>query len=346
MQVNYKLWIETTEKFYGEGPQQLLLLTDQTGSLNIASKKMNLSYKKALTIIKRAEDQLGFKLLERKIGGASGGGSRLTAEARHWIALFERLNQRLERAAKEEWQTICREKFAQAFIDPLKADLQVDNSAFISIIGGGGKTTLLNLFWDYFQADYHTLYSTTTKVKARADIKTYYQKAPPHQSVALYDSVVLADKVSGVPAEQLNQLYRQGAYHLILCEADGSRGLPFKLHAEHEPVIPSETTHLYIVIGCDAFCLPIKDAVHRYSLYDLKPEKTLDIAWAIDYLKRAIISKISPKIKVNIVFNKFSKYPLPEDIMTIERHLVGCQQSLAIFTADLADEKCYHFVKI
>ncbi len=309
MRANCKLWLETTEKFYGEGPQQLLTLIDKTGSLNIASKRMSLSYKKALAIIKRAEQQLGFKLLARTIGGPSGGGSQLTAEARRWMEQYRYLTKRLEQTLDDEWCRICQENFARAVIKPLKAALQ-SSRAFASIVGGGGKTTLLNLLWDNLKSDYQTLYTTTTKLKARADIETFYQEAPAQQSVALYDSIIRDDKVKGVSAEQLDCLYRQGAYQLMLCEADGSRGLPFKLHTENEPVIPSETTHLYIIIGCDAFALPVKQAVHRYQQYNLAPNQLLNTNWAIDYLNSALIAKMAPEVKIAVIFNKYGKYPV------------------------------------
>src|SRR5207244_992641 len=53
----------------------------------------------------------------------------------------------------------------------------------------------------------------------------------------------------------------------ILNEADGSRMRPFKAPAEHEPVIPAETTLVVPVVGADVFGKPLDpDHVHRPEL--------------------------------------------------------------------------------
>src|SRR5262249_24275475 len=50
----------------------------------------------------------------------------------------------------------------------------------------------------------------------------------------------------------------------LLNEADGSRMRPFKAPAEHEPVIPVETTVVVPVVGADVFGKPPDaDHVHR-----------------------------------------------------------------------------------
>jgi molybdenum cofactor cytidylyltransferase len=53
----------------------------------------------------------------------------------------------------------------------------------------------------------------------------------------------------------------------ILNEADGSRMRPFKAPAEHEPVIPPETTLAVPVVGADVFGQPLDAAhVHRAEI--------------------------------------------------------------------------------
>jgi probable selenium-dependent hydroxylase accessory protein YqeC len=49
----------------------------------------------------------------------------------------------------------------------------------------------------------------------------------------------------------------------VLVEADGSRGLPFKAPADHEPVIPSSATLVVVVVGIDALGRPIGETAHR-----------------------------------------------------------------------------------
>ena len=77
------------EKFFGEGPARLLRGIAEKGSLRAAALSMEMAYTKALTIIKNAEKALGFPLLIRSTGGKSGGGSRLTDEAKVWLEQYE-----------------------------------------------------------------------------------------------------------------------------------------------------------------------------------------------------------------------------------------------------------------
>jgi probable selenium-dependent hydroxylase accessory protein YqeC len=47
----------------------------------------------------------------------------------------------------------------------------------------------------------------------------------------------------------------------VINEADGARTLPFKAPADHEPVIPSNTTLVVVMVGIDAVGQPL-DATH------------------------------------------------------------------------------------
>ena len=77
------------EKFFGEGPAQLMHGIESTGSLRSAAISMGMAYTKALKIMKNAEHALGFPLATRSIGGKSGGGSALTPEGKAWLASYE-----------------------------------------------------------------------------------------------------------------------------------------------------------------------------------------------------------------------------------------------------------------
>jgi len=88
-----KIWLQGKNKAFGEGPCKLLKNVDELGSLHQAAQDMNMSYSKAWSIIKTAEKELGFSLIERKKGGLGGGGSSLTPKAKTLIALFTKFNQ-------------------------------------------------------------------------------------------------------------------------------------------------------------------------------------------------------------------------------------------------------------
>ena len=83
------LYEEQNGRFFGEGPCRLLHAIDETGSLRKAAAQMDMGYSKALRMIHRAEDALGFSLTEKVIGGTGGGGSTLTEQAREFLQDFE-----------------------------------------------------------------------------------------------------------------------------------------------------------------------------------------------------------------------------------------------------------------
>lgn len=87
-----KLRIEQESTFLGPGSRQLLSSIEETGSVRLASQKMNMSYSKAWKILNNMEDQLGYQVLERRQGGRGGGETTLTAEGRilhRWFKDYE-----------------------------------------------------------------------------------------------------------------------------------------------------------------------------------------------------------------------------------------------------------------
>lgn len=91
------------EIFFGPGVLTLLTLTQECESLSAAAKSMDLSYSKACKMIKGAETALGFKLLDRKIGGAGGGGSKLKPEAIEFMEKYASFLNELNSHASESF---------------------------------------------------------------------------------------------------------------------------------------------------------------------------------------------------------------------------------------------------
>ena len=90
MKLNYKIWLEKEgEKVFGDGPLDILHRIERAGSLRQAAEEIKMSYSQAWNLIKDLEKRLGFKLLKRKVGGESGGGSQLTEQARDLMMKFE-----------------------------------------------------------------------------------------------------------------------------------------------------------------------------------------------------------------------------------------------------------------
>ena len=90
-----------TEPVFGSGICMLLRKTELHESLKAAADEMGMNYKKALKIVKRAEEFYGTALLLRSAGGSGGGGSSLTDFAAELITEFENLEAALMRCTKE-----------------------------------------------------------------------------------------------------------------------------------------------------------------------------------------------------------------------------------------------------
>ena len=97
------------EKFFGEGPYRLLSGVEKTGSLHKTAEELEMSWSKAFRIVKRAEEVLGFPLLERKTGGTGGGGSAVTPEGKAWIRKYETYRE----ACRKEETRIFREIYPE-----------------------------------------------------------------------------------------------------------------------------------------------------------------------------------------------------------------------------------------
>lgn len=103
-----RVWLQAGgEPVFGPGMLRLLVLTAQLGSLNKAAGKLGMSYSKAHRMLHKAEDELGVRLLERRIGGVDGGGSALTPDGERLVAAFVALR----REAYENLQVLFEKHF-------------------------------------------------------------------------------------------------------------------------------------------------------------------------------------------------------------------------------------------
>lgn len=85
----------TDQKCFGPGVVQLLKRVDELHSLRAAAMSISMAYSKAWTVIRGAEEGLGFKLLASNIGGRNGGGAALTDEARQMMRAYDEYCEKL-----------------------------------------------------------------------------------------------------------------------------------------------------------------------------------------------------------------------------------------------------------
>ncbi len=117
MQLKYKLWLDYRGRAFGDGPARLLKGVAETGSLRKAAMELGMSYNKAWRIIHAAEERLGFPLLDRSVGGTTGGGSVITPEARDLMERYQAVAAEADQALEEVFQR----HFAD-WVDPVVAE--------------------------------------------------------------------------------------------------------------------------------------------------------------------------------------------------------------------------------
>jgi len=111
LKLRYKIWIEKDgKKVFGDGPLDILHRVERTGSLRQAAEEINMSYSQAWNLMKDLEKRLGFNLLERKVGGESGGGSELTEEARELMTKFKLFREEADQSLNSLYKKIFKEK--------------------------------------------------------------------------------------------------------------------------------------------------------------------------------------------------------------------------------------------
>ncbi len=108
LHLNYKIWLETSGNIgvFGDKKCELLKAIDETGSLNEAMKKLGLTYRKTWDNLRKIELELGFPLIKPTRGGAEGGSTVLTVEAKIIIAAFEKFHQQYDSIIQNGFEAI------------------------------------------------------------------------------------------------------------------------------------------------------------------------------------------------------------------------------------------------
>lgn len=107
LKVKVKIWLHSDDEIViGEGVRRLLQAIDQTGSINQASEKLRMSYRRAWEKIHLAEDRLGKSLVITQAGGAHGGGSILTQTAKDFLRAFDELENDVANYAAERFNEL------------------------------------------------------------------------------------------------------------------------------------------------------------------------------------------------------------------------------------------------
>lgn len=137
----------------------------------------------------------------------------------------------------------------------------------ISLVGAGGKTTLMYRMAEaYCQRGYKVLVTTTTHIQRPSE---EYRVRSCTEAEKLWGQGKFA--VAGTDAEEGKmsspdhaemQAYLKKA-DIILIEADGAKKMPCKVPAEHEPVLIKESDIVIGVAGLDSIGKPLQEVCFR-----------------------------------------------------------------------------------
>jgi molybdenum cofactor cytidylyltransferase len=201
----------------------------------------------------------------------------------------------------------------------------------VALVGGGGKTSaMFRLARETVAAGGRAITTTTTRIfAAQIQLSPAHVPAaavtPEHllaalarhgQVLVIGETDPVTGKAEGVTLDLFRRLRAWCPGTVVLNEADGSRMRPFKAPAEHEPVIPVETTLVVPMVGADIFGQPLDaEHVHRPELVSAlsgaPPGRPITPAVVARVLAHAEGGRkgVPPGARVIAVINKVERLP-------------------------------------
>jgi molybdate transport system regulatory protein len=97
--------IHTSSGVVGPGKIELLRLIEEAGAISAAARRMGMSFRRAWHLIDTMNAALGRPVVETAVGGAGGGGARLTGFGREVITRYDEMMAKIdaEGAAFLDW---------------------------------------------------------------------------------------------------------------------------------------------------------------------------------------------------------------------------------------------------
>jgi len=168
------------------------------------------------------------------------------------------------------------------FIELVTSDSTSLKNHVVSIIGGGGKTTLMyKLSEELAGLGLKVVLTSTTKFQPPPDVPLFLQDEnewfldEANNALQTLNRVAIGknqygeSRVVGVASSAIFDIRKIA--DIILIEADGSRQRGLKTHKEYEPVIPNYTKTTIIVVSADTVGRPLTDdVVHHSELFAAK----------------------------------------------------------------------------
>jgi probable selenium-dependent hydroxylase accessory protein YqeC len=165
----------------------------------------------------------------------------------------------------------------------LKEALDIKPGEVISLVGGGGKTTLMFALARELASDNSCVLTTTTtkifeplpsqtpflllEAEEEKMVKTLVQNMDRYRHITLARERLLSGKLEGISPDLVVRLARLELVSCIVVEADGANQRSLKAPNPTEPVIPNNTSLLIPVVGVDAVgCRLTEENVFRSEI--------------------------------------------------------------------------------
>jgi len=156
----------------------------------------------------------------------------------------------------------------------LKHSLKLKKGGVISLVGAGGKTTLMfRLARELSGQGAAVLTTTTTKIymptrkqssavivadSVKAFLKQARMVLKHHRHICAGSRTLhFQNKLKGFPPYVIDDIWQSGIFRWIIVEADGAAGRPVKAPGTHEPVIPKCAKWVVGIVGLEAVGKPL-----------------------------------------------------------------------------------------
>ena len=235
---------------------------------------------------------------------------------------------------------------------PLREALMLEGQGVISLVGAGGKTSLMfKLAREMADAGEPVLTTTTTKILVPARDQSrclIFSESPEiilNKARALLNDNKLhitaaanqmpgEEKLLGLQPQTIDVLFEAKLFRWIIVEADGAARKSLKAPADHEPVVPKSTSHAVGICGLSGVGKPLTEQwVHRAERFakitGLAPKTPVTEAAVGDILVHEKgIFKNTPSHALRIAFLNQADIPgAPEAGKTIADLLAGKERT-------------------
>lgn len=168
----------------------------------------------------------------------------------------------------------------------LRHALMLEGQGVVSLVGAGGKTSLMfRLAHEISETGDPVLTTTTTKIFipepvqsscliVSDSVETIVNKAKDLLKNNILHITAAAghleneNKLIGLQPKAIDALSKANLFRWIIVEADGAAGKPLKAPANYEPVLPESTKWVIGIVGLNGIGKPMTgEWVHRPELF-------------------------------------------------------------------------------